>query len=136
MNEKILIVDDEKDVCDALKEALEYEGYEVSISISGDEAIGLIKGRPFDLLLVDVRLEGRTSGVEVIRQCQVEFKRPLIFIISATPKSSLEAMFKQCGLSGMIDQILEKPSDVNPIRLTKLIRERLDKRREERGYGG
>jgi len=112
MNEKILIVDDEKDVCEALKESLNREGYEVEVCYTGVDALALLNEKKYDLVLIDVRLEGRISGIDLIKKAVEITPKPAIVVESATPKKQLEEIFKKEGVLERIDRILEKPSDL------------------------
>jgi len=112
MKEKILIVDDEKDVCEALKECLERDGYEAEGCYAGAEALVLLGERKYDLVLIDIRLEGRISGVDLIRRAAELEPKPAIVVESATPKKQLEEILKKEGLLERVDKILEKPSDL------------------------
>ena len=62
---KLLIVDDEIDICTYLKETLEYEKYKVDVAKTGEEALEKLNHAFFDVVLIDVRLETRVSGVDV-----------------------------------------------------------------------
>jgi len=53
---KLLIVDDETDLRDAISENLELCGFEVATSKSGNEAIEILKKSQFDLILSDIRM--------------------------------------------------------------------------------
>lgn len=62
---KILIVEDEAIVAEDLSRKLERLDYEVSgMAGSGEEAVALARARRPDLVLMDIRLEGRMDGVE------------------------------------------------------------------------
>ncbi len=56
----LLLVEDDRDLCDILKTGLEreWEGYRIVRCYSGSDALRRLKGRPFDILLTDVRLPG------------------------------------------------------------------------------
>jgi two-component system, OmpR family, response regulator len=112
MNEKILIVDDEKDVCEALKECLSREGYEVEVCYMGADALALLNEKKYDLVLIDIRLEGRISGIDLIKRAVEVSPKPAIVVESATPKKQLEEILKKEGLLERVDRILEKPSDL------------------------
>lgn len=114
MREKILVIDDEPEVCRVLKEALEYEGYAVETSLSGEEALQLIQNKEYDALLVDIRLGGSTSGVSLIHYFRERPKRPALLVISATPEELLNPIFEQEGILDLVDKVMEKPSDLNP----------------------
>lgn len=62
----ILVVDDEKDICWALENALGDEGYRITQVNRGEDAIREVKQRPFAVAIVDVKLPGM-SGIEVSR---------------------------------------------------------------------
>ena len=61
----VLVVDDERAVRDLLVALLEDEGYEVETAARGDEALRLLGGRPYDLVLLDVQLPG-PDGISVL----------------------------------------------------------------------
>jgi len=61
-----LVVDDEKDICWALENALGDEGYHITQVNRGEDAIREVKQRSFDMAIVDVKLPGM-SGLEVSR---------------------------------------------------------------------
>lgn len=61
-----MVVDDEKDICWALENALGDEGYHITQVNRGEDAIREVKQRSFDMAIVDVKLPGM-SGLEVSR---------------------------------------------------------------------
>ncbi len=78
---RVLVVDDEKDLCEILQYNLEAEGYEVVTALSADEALHK-EIASFDLLLLDVMMEGM-SGFELakmLRARQDTSHIPIIFI--------------------------------------------------------
>jgi len=66
---KILVVDDEPDVRETIRRRLEREGYEVAIADAEAAAKELIRAAepPFDLLILDMVMEGPESGIEVMK---------------------------------------------------------------------
>ena len=64
----ILVVDDEEEVCAALKRRLEREGYDVTTATSAEEACRLIRTRPepFDVVVADMSMEHPDSGLDVL----------------------------------------------------------------------
>ena len=64
--ERILIVDDEKNIVSSLTSILSDEGYEVSIAGDGVEALELIQKDPPDLVILDIWLPGM-DGIEVLK---------------------------------------------------------------------
>ena len=64
--ERILVVDDETNIVSSLKEILSDEGYDVSVTEDGLNALDMIQSDPPDLLLLDVWLPGM-DGIEVLK---------------------------------------------------------------------
>lgn len=64
---KILLVDDEADVCDFMFKFFEERNFEVLSAISGDEALLIIKRDHPDITLLDIRMKGR-NGIEILRE--------------------------------------------------------------------
>ncbi len=65
---QILVVDDEEEVCAALKRRLEREGYSVATAVSAEDAIQKIRARPdgFDVVVTDMSMEQPDSGLDVL----------------------------------------------------------------------
>ncbi|PKN26254.1 MAG: hypothetical protein CVU64_18265 [Deltaproteobacteria bacterium HGW-Deltaproteobacteria-21] len=77
----ILIVDDDRGLCDSLQDGLEQEGFKVATAFEGTEAVKKAETEPFDILLLDMKLPG-TNGLEVYRR--VKKAQPLIITILIT----------------------------------------------------
>lgn len=78
---EILVVDDEQDICWALEKALEDEGFRITQVTGGEAAIQAVRGRSFDVAIIDVKLPGK-SGVEVSRAIRRLAPRLPIVMIS------------------------------------------------------
>lgn len=84
---RILVVDDEQDLCEILRFNLEAEGFEVDTALSAEEALPLLKiqnskfkNPPYDLLILDVMMGGM-SGVELARTLRGHGDQtPVIFL--------------------------------------------------------
>lgn len=107
---RILIVDDEANVRQALRAALEGWGYDVDEAASGEEAISRLGNRRYDLLLLDLRMAGM-DGVEVMER--VRLNRPDLPIIILTGYATLESAIAavRCGAA---DYLL-KPVSIREI---------------------
>jgi DNA-binding response OmpR family regulator len=73
MEERLLVVDDEKDICDILKFNLENEGYIVDVANSGEEALKILSN-VHNLIILDVMMNG-ISGfkmAEILREESME----------------------------------------------------------------
>jgi DNA-binding NtrC family response regulator len=113
---KLLLVDDEESFVQYLGKRLSARGLDVTTSLSGEEAVELVKGRSFDVAILDVRMPGM-SGVETLRA----FKelRPEMQVIMLTGHASIESGVEGMKL-GAFDYLV-KPCDIEV--LTKAIHE-------------
>lgn len=102
---KILIVDDEKAICDLIDLNLSAAGYFCRMVQDGLEAIDLIEKESFDLILLDIMLPG-ADGYDVMEYIR-PLKVPVIFI---TAKHEVKDRVK--GLKLGADDYLVKPFDV------------------------
>jgi two-component system, OmpR family, alkaline phosphatase synthesis response regulator PhoP len=109
-NIKILVVDDEKDLCEILQFNLESEGYEVETANSAEEALKKSLG-DFNLILLDVMMGGMSGfkAADTIRK-QKQLDIPIIFI---TAKSSENDMLT--GFNIGADDYIEKPFSVKEV---------------------
>jgi len=78
---KILIVDDEEDICTLLKAQLTSEGFDVTGVYSGTKAIDELQARDYDIAIIDVRLPD-INGVEILRT--IRKSKPGTFVIMIT----------------------------------------------------
>ena len=102
---KILIVDDEKPICDLIDLNLSASGYRCTSVQNGLDAIDLIEKENYDLILLDIMLPG-ADGYDVM-----EYVRPLkIPVIFITAKHEVRDRVK--GLKLGADDYLVKPFDV------------------------
>lgn len=113
----VLIVDDEKHTREGLQQALA-DTYDVSIAASADEAFNLLDAQPFDVVLTDLRMPGK-SGLKVIDKALALPQRPAVLMMTAYGNidTAVEAMKR-----GAVD-FLTKP--VNIERLEVLIQRAL-----------
>lgn len=102
---KILIVDDEKPICDLIDINLSAAGYHCKAVQDGLEAIDIIESEKFDLILLDIMLPG-ADGYDIM-----EYIRPLkIPVIFITAKHEVKDRVK--GLKLGAEDYLVKPFDV------------------------
>ncbi len=79
---KLLIVEDEKNLCLLYKEELTKEGYQVTAVSDADSALKQIKTKAFDLIITDIRMPAR-NGIELITQIMALRKDVPIIINTA-----------------------------------------------------
>jgi len=107
---RILVVDDEPTTRRAVARALGLSGYEAEAAASGTQALELLAARPYDLMLLDLRMPGM-DGVEVMARVQERYPNLLIIVFTAhaTVHSAIEAV-----RVGAVDYLL-KPSTIHDI---------------------
>ena len=64
---RILVVDDEKHICELYKMELEDEGYLVTLAHSGKDALKQVDGAPPDLIVLDIQMPGM-DGIETLEK--------------------------------------------------------------------
>ena len=104
-NEKILIVDDDKNICDLLRRYLEKEGYQTVQAHDGEAALTAYTQHRPDLVLLDVMMP-KMDGWEVCRRIRAQGATPMIML---TAKG--ETFDKVLGLELGADDYVVKPFD-------------------------
>jgi DNA-binding NtrC family response regulator len=102
----VLIIDDEAEIRESLQTLLEIEGYDVETAGNGEEGLSRLGDRPFDLVLLDLALPGR-SGLEILPE--IRSLDPQISVIMITAYGTVEDAVRamQSGASNF----LQKPWD-------------------------
>ncbi len=92
---RILVIDDDQAVLQSCRTILEDEGHEVDVAPDGAEGLALLRRRPFDLALIDLRMAGM-SGVQVLEQTTAIDPDlvAIIFTAYGTIESAVEAVQK------------------------------------------
>ncbi len=69
---RILVVDDDHDICEVLEMGLTHAGHEVRIAADGASALRLARAEPFDLIITDIFMPGK-EGIETIMEIRRDF---------------------------------------------------------------
>jgi DNA-binding response OmpR family regulator len=101
---RILVVEDELKVGQALSQALHADGHDVTMALTGDEGFALVSAREFELVLLDWMLPGR-SGIEVLAALRRRATKTPVLMITA--RDALEDRI--AGLDAGADDYLVKP---------------------------
>lgn len=109
MNTKILIIDDDPHISEALKLYLEKEGHEIRNAYNGSEGIAMFKTVDPDLVLLDIMMPGK-DGWQVCREIREISSKPIIML---TAKG--EVFDKVLGLELGADDFLAKPVDMKEL---------------------
>ena len=121
MWEKVLVVDDESQIRNLLKEFLTNEGYEVTLASNGKEAIELTEKEHPDVILLDLKMPG-INGIEVCKRLKEEAKTQFIPIIVITGYVDNKIHAIEAGA----DDFVHKPFDLTELgfRVKSIIRTR------------
>ena len=109
MNCKVLVVDDDLNICDLLRLYLEKEEYEVIVANDGGEAISKFKHHEPDVVLLDIMLPVK-DGYQVCREIRGFSSKPIIMV---TAKG--EIFDKVLGLELGADDFIVKPFDMREV---------------------
>jgi DNA-binding response OmpR family regulator len=107
---KVLIVDDEKDLCEILQFNLESEGFDIDIAYSGEEALEK-PIQEFDLILLDVMMAGMTGYkvANIIRK-ELNLSTPIIFLTAKGEENDILTGFNVGG-----DDYISKPYSIKEV---------------------
>jgi DNA-binding response OmpR family regulator len=109
MKERILVVDDEKDICDILQFNLENEGYIVDVANSGEEAMEMLTD-VHQLIILDVMMDG-ISGFKMAEMLRKnENYVPIIFLTAKNTENDVLTGFSLGG-----DDYIAKPFSVKEV---------------------
>jgi len=118
---RILIIDDERAIRNALREILEYENYQVDDAEDGPSGIELVSKENYDVILCDIKMP-KMDGIEVLESIQKTTDSPVVMISGhGTIETAVEAIRK-----GAYD-FIAKPLDLNRLLIT--LRNAMDKSR-------
>ena len=103
MASRLLIVDDDQDICSLVKSYLERSEFEVEVAYDGEMAKSAAGRSPFDLILLDVMLPGQ-SGLELCREFKAKSNVPIIMLTAMGQLAD-----KVAGLELGADDYIVKP---------------------------
>jgi two-component system, OmpR family, response regulator RegX3 len=124
---RILVVDDEPSVRESVRYALEQEGFDVTLAADGEEAERWISHDPFDLLILDIMMPGK-SGLDITREVRAHSPVPIILLTAKDAEVD-----KVVGLEVGADDYVTKPFSVRE--LLGRVRAQLRRRELDRSAG-
>lgn len=108
---KILLVEDDNSLCQLISMVLELEGYEVTVSNDGEQAISYLKNNTVDLILLDIFMPV-LDGTHVLHWLRVEEGLDTkVLILTAMSESKT----KDSDIYMRANGVIQKPLDVNKI---------------------
>ena len=93
MKIKVLLVDDEKDFIESLAERLQLRDFDVKTALNGDDAIKLVNENEFDVIILDVKMPGK-SGIEILKEIKNinQLSQVIMLTGHATVESAIQGM--------------------------------------------
>lgn len=107
---KVLIVDDEKMICEEFREILQEEGHEVEIAMNGFEALHKVEEAPYDIVFMDV-LMPRMEGRELLEKIKKTRNVPVVVMSGYLPSASENDIINLGALA-----CLSKPLDLERVK--------------------
>ena len=102
---RLLVVDDEIDICNFVKSFFEMRGFKVSIALNGDEAMEkLVKETP-DVVIMDLKMRREGEGLEYLPKMKEAQPSVRVLMVTATDDSDTIEKAKQLGA----DDYITKP---------------------------
>ena len=105
---RILVVDDNQDICAFMQAALEGAGYEVRCALEGAEALAMLGRLAADLIITDIFMPGQ-EGFETISRCKAEFPQTPIIVMSAGTVPGMKYDFLATAALLGVGATLRKP---------------------------
>jgi len=107
----ILIIDDEKGICDFFQKVLTKEGYKVSTALNGQRGLSIVNTKKPELVLLDLKMKGM-DGVEVLRQIKRIDKNIVVIMLTAYGTMETARMAMRLGAF----DYLTKPFDLEYVK--------------------
>ena len=101
MTTSVLVVDDERTICETVAWSLEQQGHEVCTAGSGDEALSLMASREFDLIITDIIMSG-VDGLGVLQRARAFNPRALVVLITAYATVETAVLALRAGASDYV----------------------------------
>lgn len=114
-NLKIILIDDDEWIRDAMSCFFEGEGCRLHTAETAEEALRIIKGAGFDIIITDYRLPGM-SGLDLIEALKDEIKQknPVLILVTAFGSADVLSQAKKLG----VDSVIQKPFKAEHIEKT------------------
>ena len=98
---RMLIVDDEQDICDCLQQFFSHQGFSVTSVFSGEEALERLAVDEADVILLDVLLPG-LSGIEVLKRVKALCPEARVIMVSALDHLDVRLDARRYGAAAYI----------------------------------
>ena len=107
---RILVIEDNLDLRDYLRLALETQGYDVLTARNGQEALGYLNGHPVDVVLTDLFMP-EMDGIETIATLRKKYPAVRVIAMSGRPGVDYLAVARELG----VNKTLRKPFEIEEL---------------------
>lgn len=129
MKIKLLIVEDEKTICEFIKGFFQDRGLEVFYALSGKEGLKIFQKEKPEIIILDILMNGM-NGIEVLRHIKQIDKNNAVFMV--TRVSDDQEMKKESEKLGAVGYITKPVTLEN---LEKVVMEKVEKLKQQKGKG-
>ncbi len=117
MKKKILLIDDDKELCAELAEILTDEGYFIELAFDSKTGILKLKKNKYDIVILDYKLPGG-CGIDILKEFKPKIPDTIFILVTGKPYIELE--LKENNLTHLIAGVLNKPPKIeNLLKLLK-----------------
>lgn len=102
---RILVVEDEHKIANAIKQGLERQSYAVDVAYNGDDGLSMATTEPYDLIILDRMMPGKVDGTGILRHLRKEGNHTPVLLLTAKDK----VLDRAEGLNMGADDYLVKP---------------------------
>ncbi|NLE64970.1 MAG: response regulator [Elusimicrobia bacterium] len=99
---KVLVLDDDQEICEMSRELLERRGYTVMTALSRDEAIIILERERPQIALLDIHLSGGPSGLDVLRFARAQVPSCRCLMVSKDDRPGMSEESSRLGAEGYI----------------------------------
>lgn len=108
---KIFILEDEEEICEMMKISYERRGFVVNYAITGEMAFEKINDFKPDIVVLDVHLPSKISGIDVLKKIKAQMPGTACLIVTKEDKQDVLEQIEKIGVEG----ILQKPLTLQQI---------------------
>ena len=95
---KVLVLDDEKGLCEDIKDFFVYRGYKVFAATSGEQAVSIINKEKLDILVLDIKMEG-IDGLKVLKTAKEKDSKVKAIMVTALRDEDMKRQALDIGAS-------------------------------------
>ncbi len=112
MSKRILLVEDDRRLCDELASCLKEEGYCVEYALDGIHGMELVGQNHYDIVLLDVKIPN-ANGFTLLKKIKTILPEAAVVIITAHPL--IEQLIKDENISSLVADFLKKPFSMDTL---------------------